>query len=774
MFKRIKKIKRTGVFREANGNGLGALEFDKFTVIYGLNAYGKSTLKDVFCSISENDPKVLRERLSIPHDEHSSQQEVCMSFMRNGNEESLEFVNGAWNTNALKGKILVFDDEFTHKNLFTGTAIARNNNEALTDFILGEEGVSHSEKIRGLKESLNDIKKKLNEQKPLYFEKIADDVGRKTFLIMEVKETKDDLKKLKCQKNEMLNNLSNIEEIKKLNVLTVPQLTIENDLQNIVDSINKELRRDYKEVTNEIMNKLKTHLTNHVKGKNDQGWIVEGLTKYKKGDDCPFCGQSTEAVSDLMDAYNGYFNDDYKRFSNEITSNMQNTKSQLTKISPSIYSAFQNLIIEIGKYKNYSSNIDDEVDLNGLKEDESSVKTALENNKEVIMKQIDKKIKMPHEAFSDSKLSESFEEVLDKFKENINSLAEKITPTIRKATELKNSHSSLTEEDLNQKKMDLQSEIHDIEEKLARLEQDAQCSQYIIYSSKKNTLANEIENESNDLESQQSEYINKYFGDLNQVYKKLGSHNFKLKVIPSNRGNKKIYSLNIDYKGKKVSLNDVSKVLSESDRRSLSFAIFLSKLKHLEKPEEYIIVLDDPVVSFDNNRISNTIQIIKEHIATFKQLIVLTHHPLFVTKLLRSKCDGAYFELNKNEHTNSLETLRRDKFTLSEHDLAFNKIDDYIQGKHMLDISMDCRIFMEKHLQMKYCKHLRDRRIEPTSLDELINNLKENELIDNEQYQLLNDFREQLNSSHHNFTSSENAENNKNYANSLLGTLFKL
>lgn len=57
IIKRISEIQNVGTF--SNCKDSGKFQFSKLTLIYGLNTYGKSTLCDIFQSLSENNPDII-------------------------------------------------------------------------------------------------------------------------------------------------------------------------------------------------------------------------------------------------------------------------------------------------------------------------------------------------------------------------------------------------------------------------------------------------------------------------------------------------------------------------------------------------------------------------------------------------------------------------------------------------------------------------------------------------------------------------------------------
>jgi wobble nucleotide-excising tRNase len=70
--------------------------------------------------------------------------------------------------------------------------------------------------------------------------------------------------------------------------------------------------------------------------------------------------------------------------------------------------------------------------------------------------------------------------------------------------------------------------------------------------------------------------------------------------------------------------------MSEGERTAVSFAYFLAKLEEGGvNLAELIIVLDDPVCSFDSNHIFAVYSIVERNLSAAKQLIVLTHNADF-------------------------------------------------------------------------------------------------------------------------------------------------
>jgi len=125
------------------------------TLFFGLNTYGKSTLADIFRALNENNITILRNRKTIG----KQFQSVKINFIDDSDREnSVNFKNEQWNNiNGFPYKIEIFDTKFIEKNIFTGLTITRDNKERLTEFVLGEEGVTLANEIKDLKKERDEL-----------------------------------------------------------------------------------------------------------------------------------------------------------------------------------------------------------------------------------------------------------------------------------------------------------------------------------------------------------------------------------------------------------------------------------------------------------------------------------------------------------------------------------------------------------------------------------------------------------------------------------------
>ena len=112
---------------------------------------------------------------------------------------------------------------------------------------------------------------------------------------------------------------------------------------------------------------------------------------------------------------------------------------------------------------------------------------------------------------------------------------------------------------------------------------------------------------------------------------------------------------NPDKKGYEIFRNKSSEPfsgnLSESEKTAIAFVYFMTKLKEKDnKIEDTIVVVDDPISSFDSNHLFHAYSFMQAHCKKAKQLLVLTHNFTFF-KLVRD------WILRANERNPSIYTI---------------------------------------------------------------------------------------------------------------------
>ena len=778
--KRIKEIINVGTYK--NFVTGGDKQFEELTLVYGLNTFGKTTLIDIFQSLKYNNPSLINNRKTIPN--VNEDQKIILSVSeKNGKEEKISFRNSMWNKSNFSDKIEIFGENFIDINVFTHSIIERDNKENFTDFILGQLGVNKAKKIEEKKIRLRKNNSDLKNFTPLFVKdkstKEIDDFTNYSVEEFDFEDIKKQLieKETELQEEEKrLSNPQKIIDMPQPNELEIKKI----DILDNIKKINFVLGKDYSNIKDETLKKLNNHINiNFSDSSGAEQWIRKGL-EYTKDDNCPYCGQNLQNAKDLIDVYDKFFDKSYNEFINTISSTLEDNISNVEKMHFDYTKDLQEELLKVKDYiplikdNNFKDKANDfEIIKNNLNENQLEA----EKNKitEDLKEKIDSKNKIPYKKVT----IYNFEE----FKKSINSYIAKleeakaiIKEIIKIIENFKNEYKSGAKSD---KINFLKIIINGFKYKKARFEQDNDCKNYRGLENEIGDLEKEISSLEKQLDKEQSEYLKKYFEKINKFFKDLGSEDFKLEKEGTRRGIKPVYSLRVKYKGQIISNEELKTVFSSSDRRALALSIFLAKVDLKEKniKKRTIVILDDPITSFDENRITNTINLLSGSLNNLDQMIITTHYPNFLRRFYEinkdNKSEVKLLEIKKNDKTSSIDNGEKNKFILNEYDFAFNEIYDFINKKNQNDIRTKLRTFFTNYLKETPKKQIRDSSIRFDNLGDFIKELFNKKIINEEVKKQLLEFKDSLNPDSHIFTTN-NIEDVRSFASKMMEFLYSI
>ncbi|GIW68770.1 hypothetical protein D6792_03035 [Candidatus Parcubacteria bacterium] len=575
MITRVIKIKNCASFVDfVPGADLPA--FRKYNLIYGWNGSGKTNFSRVLRSFE------LRENY--------------YADLNNPTEFEFQLDNGTAISQqdlTVFPNIRVFNKDFINESVFcTGGP--------KPIFFLSKESKEDQEKImqlgnqlRKLREDL-DFKRALLDKAKIRKEKMLSDKARdiKTALTTSRSDKYRNYERPNLEKaiQDNVNELkSNVDKYKLAgDRVAILQKTIQQTTKPKVESLAFP-DFDISETVSEVKKVLQTTVTSHIieSLKLDEmlnKWVEHGLSIHKERGlkNCAFCNQVIphHRFSELEQ----HFNDDYQRLIEELSSLKQTLEGKKISISfPDASSFYDDLIEEY---------------LNAKKEAEEIVKKFNQNIDSLISALVQKE----QRPFSKVDLEEWKQVEIRPF-ENINIIISK-----------HNERSDNFDKQIDESKHILEMHyiadfIHSYFEQMDEIE-------------KLEKEVSELENEIKTNETKENELKNS-----------LISHR-----IPANRINEDLkHFLGRDdirlvatdkEEGYQIFRNGtLAKDLSEAEKTALALVYFLTKIH--EKGFDLkngVIVMDDPVSSFDSNSIFQAFGFIKESIKEAKQIFILTHH----------------------------------------------------------------------------------------------------------------------------------------------------
>lgn len=767
MIKRFKEIKEIGVFKNSN---FGSCEFGKFTVIYGENIYGKTTLSQILNSQNNGNISTLTKKKSIPISKGCSQL-VEQAYYDGEKIHNIKFDGIAWENNVAAGKIMVYDNDFIHNNLMLGNKIDRSNKEKFTDFIIGESGVQLVKEIESINEK---IKKVYSQNKnPDFVRNEKPDIV-KAFVDLNVSE---DIEQLNKQKSVFESRAKALEESKRLQSLSVPTIIplvgCQSELQIKINELNELLIKEYDDVSDEVTKIVLDHIKDATTEKNGvKQWISDGFIKFKKNNVCPMCGQSTNGLN-LFVALERLFTAKYKEYLDSIKVKVNELLAyDFQHIN--FYSLITQCITNIRRYEKYDPELDSIIE----QMDHEKVRTTEQELNELIkvfvknMKSLcEEKKTNPTTTMQPITIDVNIELKCIELQEHLATINTSLTAMIVKINGLRSSIEK-TEMEISQDIEVLQKELYDCKRKISRVLQNEQCYEYIVHQKIIEGYKTKLKGKRKELEDNQSTFLDEFFLQMNTIYTQLGNSDITLELKTDERGNKKIFFIRIKFKGHELKEGDISELMSESERRSLSLAIFLTKVMQNQNKEDIIIVLDDPVVSYDDNRVGNTINLILTLHDKFRQVIVLSHYKYFVKKIIGINGIGMKsFRIERDKVTARLVDLNEQEFCLSSIEQLFVRIQKFIDRESSDNVKPLLRILLERFIKIRYQKQIFELNLTKESLFNVIKGIEP--FFTADIYKKLQYHRTILNPESHDYDELGTDENVRNLASDLINDLYR-
>lgn len=779
MLKRINELQNIGCF---NASRPGAIQFEKLTLVFGRNTYGKSTLSDLLASLGSNECEEIVKRKTIP--DNRSDQAAKISFLTEGStkESTASYKNGKW----VQGlptdmNLIVFNDSFFHRNVFASRKFTHDTKVNFSQFILGESSIRLAKEIAEKKVQKNSNSRNLKRIKDDFFRDILD---FKSFLELVITKSEHELSKELSKTQKQLDALQeqsdNESSIRNREVLSeLPQIQkISSSLQDINNILRKEIINPNSSIQDFFDAHINSNFINQSKAKK---WIKEGL-EFDHVEKCQFCFQKLEKQAlDLIEVYKKVFDTISQEAEKQLVQQLKKSVSTfktdfMSKIRVYV-SKNDTILMSYPELNNEQEFLEEKNIFLNLKEDLyknlaqwenefTQQQTALENV-------IAKKLEAPQDKV-DEFHPVSLVNIFENLVQNISDYSLSINRLNRFLINFKE---SLSNNSSLKKKAELIESISSQKRSIQRVKLDEKCKGYIDLSKTTEDLRREISSLQMQLENEQTEYLENYFQSLNEYFKKFGSENFQLECATSTRGNTPVHYLQVKFKGKKVSENDLHCVFSESDRRALALSMFWAYISELsdEEKKKTIIVLDDATTSFDNGRITSLHREIRRFLNDVRQIIILSHYDKDLAQYWSAhdkSHKATFFSLSRVNGESEIFRDDIERFVLEEHEREREKIFDFIQGTSNELSSGNLRIFLEKELFSRFAQQIKDLNLRNMQLGELISALKESGVISDALADEAHLWREQTNPVHHNWDKKEH-EDKRRSAREFMEFVFK-
>ncbi len=700
MINKINNVKDFGIF-EHIPTSPAYEDFNKFNLFYGLNGSGKSTLSHLFSIL---------ELPSIEKRFSNSKWNFLLNDGTTINESKKE----------VGLNIKVFDKGFIERNI--------SWNDAIKGILVVSE--TKKEEIKKRDQKKNDLKTTEGELKTLSTDLNGDDQkkGKKgiikensSFLTDAAKSIKEKFQLIEVRDTYLSNyNKTKLEtalnknktEIQKkpLNTTEIEKLaeSIKPQDKTSVDSLDisgmQQLVAAYDRIKDIIESTVTSIVLADLKDSPAKSeWAKQGLDLHKENDKCSFCGNTL--TKERVEELNNHFSDSFKLLMEKLEKAIDWIDNYQFPTLPQINSLYKEYQPEL---KKYIDEIEKEID--AAKLIMAKWKSRLEDKRK--------------DPFSKD------EEVIPVIEnENLNKHFQAVNKIISSHNaKFKNLDASINEAKTKLEIEYIKAEIKRYDYYKLKKEEDDKQNSFEQKTQEKNTIKKEIDelNKEISTEALGAEIFNK------DLWKFLGRKDIEL--VPQSQGGYKIE--------RNKDPNTKGQLMSEGEKTAIAFVYFINKLKEQNnKIDNTIVVVDDPVSSFDSNNLFSSFSYLKLNCNTAKQLFVLTHNfnyfrlvrDWFNTKNRKqfekykkdnskpkSICNIYTLETSLNVNKERVSEIVNANKTLldysSEYHYQFNKLIEYSNAPK-IDLDMAylaanaARKTTETFLKFKYPKKLNDFKV---------------------------------------------------------------
>ncbi len=714
----IKCIGSVGTLHPGKGN---EFSFSKQTVLLADNAVGKTTLAAILKSYGRKDPSLLaaRAKLGAP-----SKPSAILEF----DGDIVRFQDNSWHGSPAKEPTLaIFDQAFINENVFS-TEVTSDHLKNMHLIVLGAKGASLNMDLEKAKEAERVARRKF---KTLEDElgKRKKNTGRADYLDLPKNVTERTVSEELSKREGSLKALQQkptidaLEPPKPLNFALGNFTALREALSKGADTAHEEARA-------RVKNRLDEALCGHEKA---EAFLQTGMELRPADATCPFCGQPLEPVNDLLADYKQYFDEAFEKQKKDVVERLTrfrdwSPETQLNKLQAAQSTA--EAVRE--KWKAYVPEIPEIPSLTPMIEGALPTARSLhEQCTTAFEKKIASLDHKPDLALLDE-LERGVRDVKVKADECDSVIADITGKTIAFKQSLGKADS-----------VSLQAEVKTLRAVGEALHKEADGWR-VAYNTAKD-VEQKAKQERVRLDKGLEDYcLSKYKNFRQGINDVLRDFGLKFRVDDldhkSSLQSSQI-SATLSFSVDGVSVSAVNRqettpcfrnTLSESEKNALAFAFFVTNLLQSEHLDRTIVVLDDPLSSFDDNRREQTAAWVSAISQNCEQVLVFTHRKDLLGLLHgQPSFDGRFFKLEIDASGSAdLAQYEVKEAQRHEHEKRVAQLGSLVAGESTETETVPLRIrrMLEFVLRLKYCRHLHGER----DLTALINRLREVNAITND------------------------------------------
>ena len=660
MIERIELLRNVGLFD--NHSPPQQTAFTPFTLIYGENARGKTTLAAILRSLATDNPDLIveRHRLGAQYPPH-------VVFSHPGGQ--VVFQNGAW-TQSLPD-IAIFDDSFVSANVCSGIELQTPHRQNLHELILGAQGVAHNTSLQGHVARIEEHNATLRD--------LADAIPAvargpyKVDAFCSLDEDPEIDRKVQDAERRLAaaKSADAIRQRPGFQVIGLPDFDIE--------VTNDVLGRTLADLEAAAAERVRTHIAKL--GDGGETWVSDGMARIapasegQAGEVCPFCAQDL-AGSDLIDHYRAYFSQAYEDLKAAIRQTGIAVRNAHLGDIPSAFERDVRTATQAHEFwKDFAELPEIDIDTAAVALDWNAARDS-------VLQQLRAKAAAPLESMV---LTQEAIQAIQNFRTHIAEVAALSERLVAANDRLDVVKEQAAADDLAA----LNTDLAKLQAQKARYAPEVvpRCDAYSVAEKAAKTATEALRTQARAALDQYREQIFPVFEDaINDYLQRFGA-SFRLGEVQSvntRAGSAASYFVVINQQNVDITADEgpsFRNTLSAGDRNTLALAFFFASLDQDPDLANKIVAIDDPMTSLDDHRTLRTRQEIMAMAARVQQVIVLSHSKPFLCGLWEQADKNTAIPLRINRAATGSEIaiwdVRND--SISEHDKRHELVRAYLQ-----------------------------------------------------------------------------------------------
>ena len=650
MLQRVISIKNVGRFK--NCVAAGDVTFRRYTLIFGENARGKTTLCSILRSLFTNTPALVIGRATLG----AAEPPEIQLLTANGN---ITFRNAAWS--AAFPDIAVFDGAYVSENVFAGDVIHADHRRNLYRVIIGAQGVTLAARVNDLEEQVRVKNGEIREARAQLQRNIPQGMTVEAFIGLPADPAIDEKIAAKEQELQGTQRAAQLQQRAGLSPVTVPVFPA---------AFAQLLAKTFANVAADAEQRVADHLARHPMRERGETWLTEGLG-FVAHDECPFCGQDVNGVG-LIQAYRSFFSREYHALRDEV--NHLNGEVERS-IGDRGSAAIEQAVLQNNNAAEFWRQYCEVESPAAPERGGAAVMAALRQSAQALLQT---KAGTPLDAVAPN---ENFTQALNAFE------------TLRTALGNYNAGVAAANAVITARKRQAQAaNVRELENALATLRAQKerhtddvrnQCATEARLQTEKTAVEQDKETAKQLLDKHTAQVITIYGEAINRYLERINEANRITTPTHTYRGGPPSTSYQIIINQSAIDLGDATtpadrpsfkNTLSAGDRSTLALAFFLAQLEQDANRANKVVVFDDPFASMDSFRRNHTVHQILKCGETSTQVIVLSHEPSFL-KLLWDRIAPA------DRKTLQLARIGEENTTIAEWD-----VEKAVQARYKADM----------------------------------------------------------------------------------------